>query len=189
MTNLKFNQWELISHSLGIYLLNAKQSKRKKDKQLPLEFYRNYYCAGSSKISEFNELESLELVESWKKHFSQGSDLVYYRVTKKGQKEFREWFKIEITNKHKPLSKSKENYLNYLDSDGWESFSDFLNIWKPEYQRKNYFGEKIRMNSTNPRYRGLSGDWMNSEKMAKHSYKEKLKEAKKQEKETGYYHK
>ena len=188
MENITFKEWELVAHSLGIQLLNAKQSTRKKDKELPIEFYRNYYCAGENKISDFKNLEDSGLVNTWEKVWDERCTLVYYGVTEKGIQEFRDWFKINITDIYDPLSKAKETYQEYIYTDCCDSFADFLGIWVPEYEYSD-FTKLHRIVSTNPRYRGLNGDWCNTKALAKDSYKEHLKAAKKEEKEVGYYSK
>lgn len=39
------NELDILGHSLGINIYNAIQSKLKKDKKLPKEYYRNYFQA------------------------------------------------------------------------------------------------------------------------------------------------
>lgn len=42
---LKDREFEIIGHSLGVNVYHAKLSKRKSDKKLPKEFYRNHFQA------------------------------------------------------------------------------------------------------------------------------------------------
>lgn len=81
---------DIIGHSLGINVYHAKRSKKKKDKKLPKEFYRNYYCAGSSH-DDLSELQSRGLMVSWEQFGN-----TYFAVTESGIKLFREEFKKHV---------------------------------------------------------------------------------------------
>ena len=82
-------EFKLIGHSLGVNTYHAKVSKKKKDKILPKEFYRNYFCA-SVNHSDFPILSDLQLkglMESWTKF-----DNLYFGVTEKGIQAFKNVF-------------------------------------------------------------------------------------------------
>jgi len=62
---ITFEQAEILGHSLGVNLLHAKQSTKKRDKKLPKEFYRNRFCAGDG----HNDLPTLQALENlWNEH-------------------------------------------------------------------------------------------------------------------------
>lgn len=172
------NQWNLIAHSIGVDVPHAKRSLRKKEKFLPDEFYRNHFCSGKNTHEEFEALEKFGLVKKVK----QWDDQWFYFVTDEGQKEFRKYFEREVTMHYVPLTKAKEKYQDYLNSDGWYSFADYLQIWMPEYERRSFFGSKtkrIRMVSTNPNYDNqVRGEYCKDKKEAKISYKLALKNEK-----------
>jgi hypothetical protein len=167
------NHWELVAHTLGIKLYNAQLSKRKKDKHLPNEFYRNYFCSseGSSDYKHLKELEVLGLTESWEQHSS-----VYFRITNKGVVEFREYFSENITKQHKPLTKSQENYQKYLDTDTGCSYEEWLGIEPPKREYNVGWEGGVRLVST--KYESVKGDFRKTLKDAKISYKEALKKYK-----------
>ena len=177
-------QLDIISHSLGINLYHAKQSTRKRDKLLPYEFYRNYYCYGESSDSnidqDFIDLEKEGLIKRW----NQINNL-YFCVTDIGISFFRDYFEKEVTNTYVPLSKSKETYQEYCSSDGcYRDFSNFLDIQLPKVERyRSWWGDDntdlqgtIRMVST--KYDEVKGGWFKTNKDAKESYKEALKKYK-----------
>ena len=60
-------QLKIISHSLGIDIILAKESDNEKYKFLPDEFYRNYYCVGKSlnMTDDMKFLEGLGFIEKW----------------------------------------------------------------------------------------------------------------------------
>jgi hypothetical protein len=164
------NQWDLISHSLGVNLYHAKMSNRKKDSILPDEFYRNYFASsdGSKDYKEFKELEELGIVNSWEKW-----DHIYFGITDLGKKQFRDYFHDEVTSKFKPLSKSKDTYQKFIDMDGHDYFSDFLGIQLPRDEQTD---KGWRFHST--KYEGVKGKFCKTKKEAKISYKEALKDYK-----------
>lgn len=89
---IKLNEKEMdiISHSLGFRLDIAKKSKLKRDKKLPKEFYRNYYCAGTERHDNFPTLKNLEdsgLMERWTQY-----NQIYFQVTDEGIQVFKENF-------------------------------------------------------------------------------------------------
>lgn len=127
--------FNIIGHSLGIDTYNAKSSNRKKDKILPMDFYRNHYCYGyktdgTELERRFELMKSLNLIESF-----ENIGTLYFCITEKGKKLFREKFKKEISDKYIPLSKSKERYQRYLEyGDGFENFIQFCR-WDGEKER------------------------------------------------------
>lgn len=166
---MKNKEFDIIGHSLGINTYHARLSEYKKDKELPSEFYRNYYCAGK-KGEVFLELESLAedgYMEKWEKF-----DNTYFSVTDKGILEFRKQFKIQITDTFKPPSISKQKYLDYLHNDGEYNFAEFLGIVKP-IREFNYSEGGTRFVSI--KYPGVKGEFKNTIKEAKESYKLSLK--------------
>ena len=83
-------QLDIVGHSLGINIYHAIHSKKKKDKKLPKEFYRNYYCAGTERHHNFStllELEVLGLMERWTH-----DDMIFFGVTKAGTRVFIDEF-------------------------------------------------------------------------------------------------
>lgn len=83
------SELKIIGHSLGINTYHAKLSKKKKDKQLPKEFYRNYFCA-SVNHKDFPILSDLQLKKlmiSWTRF-----DNIYFSVTDEGIQLFRTEF-------------------------------------------------------------------------------------------------
>lgn len=99
----KFNdkEMDLISHTLGINITKAVNSKKKKDKKLPKDFYRNYFCFGTTipnvkdeDYKVFLELEKSSLVIRWGKF-----DNLYFSMTDYGIKAF------------------KQNFLNLMEDD------------------------------------------------------------------------
>ena len=120
---IQYKHWKLIAHSLGINLYHAIHSKSYKDKELPNEFYRNYFA--SSKDGEpYNLLSQLEdngLTKSWSQN-----DCIYFMVTDKGIVDFREYFYEEIVSKFKKPTRSQMRYQDYLHLDSDMSFMDYL---------------------------------------------------------------
>lgn len=88
--DLKYKELDVIGHSLGINVYHAKLSKKKKDKKLPKEFYRNYFCTNenSSDFSLLTSLVKVELMYSWKQY-----DNIYFGVSEEGVELFRDEFK------------------------------------------------------------------------------------------------
>jgi len=165
-------QFKVVGHSLGINTYHAKLSERKKDKKLPEEFYRNYYCAGEPH-GNYPILESLVekgYMEKWVRLGNQ-----YYSVTEEGVSEFRSQFKTQIVDTFVPPSKSKQNYLDYLHSDGCESFAEFLGIQKPK-RETSYRDGGTRFVSS--KYPEVKGEYKATIKEARESYKERLKKYK-----------
>jgi hypothetical protein len=126
----RFNEEELskIGHTLGINVYHAKLSKRKEDKILLDEFYRNYYNYGrvGEEDKEPEWITNLgEFIDKWTQ-----SGLYYFCINELGIKIFREQFKKDITDKYIPLSRSKQRYQDYLHADLGCSFSQYLGIKK-----------------------------------------------------------
>jgi hypothetical protein len=90
-----YEELHILGHSLGINVYHAKHSKKKKDKKLPKEFYRNYFCAGTEAHYEFKTLETLEqagLMHRWNQYGQ-----IYFGVSEKGIEVFREEFKKYVS--------------------------------------------------------------------------------------------
>ncbi|MCD8448033.1 hypothetical protein [Tenacibaculum finnmarkense] len=100
----KYNKQELnkISHSLGIQFFESVMSHKKKDKELPDEFYRNHYS-----INKCDILDGLVDKSFASKRQVSGSNC--YNITDLGIKKFRAEFN-ELVN-YKP---KKDRDLNYL---------------------------------------------------------------------------
>ena len=106
MIAMNKNQIDIVAHSLGINYYNAKLSECKKDKELPIEFYRNRYNYG-----EFtNDMQELETAGIIQKYDKLGCTMFF--VTELGITKFRDIFKAEVTDKYVPLSKSKQKYFS-----------------------------------------------------------------------------
>lgn len=102
----KFTEDELsiISHTLGVNLELAIRSKKKKDKKLPKEFYRNYFClcrveslerlhqTGEKDCLFFEKLLANEFAHKWERLGN-----VYYSISDKGIEKFKSEFN-EIVN-------------------------------------------------------------------------------------------
>lgn len=160
--------FDLIAHSLGINLYNAKVSKIKKYKFLPNEFYRNYFCSseGSEDYLILKELEEIKYTESWHQNGH-----VYFMVTEKGINEFKEYFSKEVTQNRPKLTKSQENYQDYISADTGMSYEDWLGITPPKREySKNY--EWVRFVSQ--KYPSVKGSYKLTIKEAKKSYKDAL---------------
>jgi len=165
-------QFKIVGHSLGINTYHAEHSEIEKDKYLPEEFYRNYYCWGnveSTPSAEWEELVRNELAVS-----DVQREQIYYFVTDKGIQKFRDLFTIQVTQEFKPPSKGRSKYLDYIHADYCDSFSDFLGIQMP---KREHGKGGVRFVST--KYPEVRGGFMSTIKEAKVSYKEKLKEYKK----------
>src|SRR5690348_13015 len=95
MTKLELSNDELdvVAHTLGINFYNAKLSKKKKDKKLPKEFYRNYYCASVNhhKFPVLSDLQLTGVMKSWTQF-----DNLYFCVTEEGIELFKKEFKRQI---------------------------------------------------------------------------------------------
>lgn len=138
------NAFDIIGHTLGINIYNAKLSNRKKDKYLPLDFYRNYYCYGyinsNDKLDRRMQiLKNKGFIKTWDQH-----GCLYFCISEKGIELFKNKFIKEVTNTYKPLPKSKQKYLDYLDSECSESFAWWLGIEKPKREYE-YSTKKIRL--------------------------------------------
>lgn len=160
-------QIDIIGHSLGVNTYHARLSNKPKDKFLPNEFYRNYYCVGSEAnfTEEMIELEKIGFIEKW----IHGKQL-YFQITKEGIEYFKDYFIEEITSKRKPISKSEERYNDYLDADYADNFKEYLGIQLPE---KQYGKGGIRFKST--KYDDVHGEFCQKLKDAKLSYKVALR--------------
>ena len=105
MIKLNTDSLKLISHSLGINLIEKVISPYMKHKSLPNEFYRNYYNApdGHYKMNIIKKLLKIGVMEKFEKD--------YYRITEKGLYSFREMFE-SIAIAKKPKDRDTE-YLKH----------------------------------------------------------------------------
>lgn len=87
-------QLELVGHSLGINVYHCLRSKRRSDRKLPQEFYRNYFQGGegSDSYEELLKLESSGIMVR-REHI----DNDYFHVTDKGKEIFRIEFAVAIS--------------------------------------------------------------------------------------------
>ncbi len=169
-----------IAHALGIYIENSKESEFEKDKHLPEKFNRNNFFTGDSNCEKWDYLVKIGYATT-KDHFCQDTKMVYYYVSEKGIEAFRAYFKAEVTDKFTPPKKSRQKYLDFLNSDGWDNFADYLGICKPKVESKRIAGVlNYKLTSTNPKHKDsyksyVFGTWETTLKAAKASYKEALK--------------
>lgn len=93
---MTFEQIDILGTSLGVNVFHCKQSKKKKDKKLPKEFYRNRFCANEdhTDIDIIKDLVKMGYVAIGSK-INNGRDTLYY-VTEEGIKEFIKLFKEYI---------------------------------------------------------------------------------------------
>jgi hypothetical protein len=86
-------QLELIGHSLGINVYHAQKSKKKSDKKLPKEYYRNYFQAdkGHSSFSDLQHLVSIGLMTN-REQFGQ----MVFHVTDEGKEMFKNAFNLSL---------------------------------------------------------------------------------------------
>jgi len=170
MENITFKEWELVAHSLGIQLLNAKQSTRKKDKELPIEFYRNYYNYSNSDNKlpkKFKELLDNELIQLFDTR-----GLYCFCITDKGIKLFRDYFHKNVTLKYKKPSASKQRYQDFVYCDYGFGYDEYLGIVLPKLEYAKYPDSGMRYISK--KYDSVKGEYRKTQKEAKKSYKEAL---------------
>ncbi len=167
MENINETQINLIAHALGIQYFDAKISNSPDLKQLPDQFFRNYFCVGSE--TSFNDdmisLKKTGLIKTYSKF-----ENLYFLVTDKGIQEFRKIFKTEVTDKYIPVSKSKNRYLEYLRADTGLTFVEYNGIWTPKKEFDN--NGRIRFVST--KHNDVKGEYLPTHKEAKISYKNAL---------------
>lgn len=82
------HEFKILGHCLGIDPKTNKLSKKKKDKKLPEEFYRNYFCAGE----KHSDLPTLLTLQN-KGFIEQREGTWYFHVTELGEFKFRKEFK------------------------------------------------------------------------------------------------
>lgn len=83
---LSENELDNIGHSLGVNIYHAKRSKKRKDKKLPKDFYRNYFNSGIGH-SDYKCLISL-----CEKGLMEKSSETYFHVTEQGIEIFKSEF-------------------------------------------------------------------------------------------------
>jgi len=84
MTDLSIDQMQLIAHSLGIDLLNAVVSSKKKDKVLPKDYSRNYFCSNKRN----SNWEQLQMMVDDKFMYTRSGAAGYFYVTNLGKSKF-----------------------------------------------------------------------------------------------------
>lgn len=156
-------QIELLHHTLGL----------SGDRRTP---YRNYFVAGAghSDMPDLEALESLGLMtRSAAPKFCADNDIVF-RTTDAGRT-------MAIDSLPPPSKRTR--YSEWLDADCCESFGEFLcgsRLPKFEGRRHREGGGKTRWQWRMYRrdglgYRQVVGDWADTKKAAKASYKRALK--------------
>jgi hypothetical protein len=88
---------EILGNSLGINVYHAVNSKSKKDKELPKEFYRNRYCtsAGHDELPTIEKLVAMGYMEQGQT-INDGTSVLWY-VTQLGIERFKECFEALVT--------------------------------------------------------------------------------------------
>lgn len=176
-------QMEIVGHSLGINVYNARETKDIQDTILPRQFYRNNFVVRTDKHHDFSILSELEKL-NYMGRYTKFGDLVFY-VTDKGIEDFRKQFKAEITDTFVPLKKSKQEYQDYLNSENDCSYDEWLGIQLPKFlygkemceyaiSCDGYYSRGVIMVST--KYDDVKGEFCSNKKLAKASYKKALKE-------------
>ncbi|MBU9822983.1 hypothetical protein J1782_24120 [Rahnella sp. BCC 1045] len=145
-------QIELMQHALGI-----NENRR--------EPYRNYFLAsgGHNANADLESLHTAGLMTSFAApSFCAEGDVVYH-VTDAGR---------AIAFASLPAPKTPTRYEEYLHADCGYSFAEFLGIDVPEIEYGSWYPNrgKFRMVS-----RRATGEWCDTQKEAKSSYKEALK--------------
>jgi hypothetical protein len=79
---------EIMGHSLGINVYHAINSKQKRDKKLPEEYYQNRFCAGENH-DDYVDLFYLEKLGYMARGrtINEGQDILWY-VTEDGKDRF-----------------------------------------------------------------------------------------------------
>lgn len=85
----------IAGHTLGINVYHAKRSKLKRDKKLPKEFYRNFFCGGEGH-HDYPTLVSLEQKGYMERGESFDKQTVFW-VTDAGKDAFKVAFIETLT--------------------------------------------------------------------------------------------
>ncbi|EJG2197948.1 hypothetical protein ACAY42_000702 [Citrobacter freundii] len=157
---------ELIQHALGI-------SERNRTP------YRNYFLAGEGHTDnvKWEELVSDGFATSRPAPDFVGGGTLYH-VTEKGE---------EAAISALPEPKKRTRYDDYLHSEVCESFGEWLGIELPVYEDREVGRYKWeyrmvrRSRAYWDSYYDVRGDWMQTKKAAKASYKEALRKSKLEE--------
>ncbi|MEF9677758.1 hypothetical protein ABRQ00_11255 [Pectobacterium aroidearum] len=156
-------QIEILQHTLGV-----NESRR--------EPYRNYYVAGPQHYAN-SDLETLisagMMTKSPAPKFCRDGDIVY-SCTDVG----RDTAISALPSPPKPT-----RYSEYMDADSCMSFSEWLLGWKaPEVEYRSDGKCRMFRKEYDPSYgyarRDIEGEWSDTKKAAKASYKEALKASK-----------
>ena len=155
MTETTQHQIGLLQHALGI-------NERRR------EPYRNYFLASGSHSdnADLEFLVSAGLMTSRAAPSFCAEDDVVYHVTDAGQ---------EIAIAALPAPKKRTRYDEYLAADYGHSFAEWLGIDVPKIEYGSCYPNdgKFRMVS-----RRAHGEWCDTQKAAKASYKEALRASK-----------
>lgn len=155
MTDTTQHQIGLLQHALGI-------NERRR------EPYRNYFLASGSH-SDNADLESLVtaglMTSRAAPAFCAEGDVVYH-VTDAGK---------ELAISSLPAPKKRTRYQEYLNADTCQSFAEWLGIDVSEIEYGSWYPNrgKFRMVS-----RRAKGEWCDTQKEAKASYKQALSASK-----------
>ncbi|WP_145538472.1 hypothetical protein [Yersinia alsatica] len=145
---------ELLQHTIGVT-----EKKR--------EPYRNYFLVGDEH-SDNADLKQLVAAGYMTAHPAPAmwGDGTVYCCTPKGS---------TLAISSLPAPKKRSRYDDYLDSETCQSFAEWLGIDVPEVEYGSWYPNqgKFRMVS-----RRATGEWRDTHKDAKASYKDKLKAAK-----------
>lgn len=160
--------WDLVAHSLGIDIYNAKKGRGYKNRILPQTFYRNYFASseGGSDYTMLKELEELGITESWLQY-----EKTFFGVTEKGIDLFKSYFNSVVTSVLDRPTKAQLRYEDYLDADTGMSYDEYMGIELPKIINKDGVGWQY----ISTKYNGVSGQFKATKKEAKLSYKEALK--------------
>lgn len=155
MTDTTQHQIGLLQHALGI-------NERRR------EPYRNYFLASGSHSdnADLEFLVSAGLMTSRAAPSFCAEDDVVYHVTDAGQ---------AIALAALPAPKKRTRYDEYLNADTCQSFAEWLGIDVPEIEYGSWYPNrgKFRMVS-----RRAKGEWCDTQKEAKASYKQALRASK-----------
>lgn len=104
---------DVVSHSLGISVASCQRSKRKRDKKLPDDFYRNYFNASEG----HSDMPILKALCERGLMFQGAPD--YYHVTEAGKKAFCADFSVLM----KPQQEKEPEFtitIEQLKANGWK---------------------------------------------------------------------
>ena len=145
----------LLHHTLGL----------RPDQREP---YRNHFLAGPGH-HDMPDLEALETAGLIKRtnppSFCREQDILFC-VTDAGK---------NLAIERLPEPPKRTRYEEYLRADCCESFAEWLGITKPEYEYSNQGVRMVRKRSTYWGFELIEGEWCQTKKEAKASYKKTLR--------------